>query len=187
MGDFGNWLLHEDQKDLWEIVVASVLNILFLVLIALLLWPLGSPMLAWRLAKGYSVLWGMVYFATMLGSRIQDYFRVNIYDHPDAFVYSNLAVSSILQIGWSAFAALVVQSFVAGASLWIMLILYFVGALSCLIAFFVVSAFYQGHIYRLISLPLALVAYIVFSVWPAIGRVLFGWFFNHILDPFELF
>jgi hypothetical protein len=187
MGEFGNWLLHEDQKDVWDILFACVLNIVFLLLIALLLWPLGSPMLAWRLAKGYSVLWGMVYFAAMLVSRIQDYFRVNIYDHPDAFVYSNLAVSCILQIGWSAFAALVVQSFVAGASLWSMSILYFVGALSCLVAFFVVSSFYKGHIYRFISLPITLVAYIVFSVWPASGRVLFGWFFDHIIDPFEFF
>lgn len=187
MGEFGKWLMHEDQKDLWEILFACVLNAVFLALIALLLWPLGSPRLAWRLAKGYSVLWGVVYFAAMLVNRIQDYFRVNIYDHPDAFVYSNLAVSSILQIGWSAFAALTVQSFLAGASVWSVSILYFVGALSCLVAFYVVSAFYQGHIYRLISLPLTLVAYIVFNVWPASGRVLFGWFFDHIIDPFDLF
>lgn len=187
MGEFGKWLMHEDQKFLWELLVASLLNIVFLLLIALLLWPLGSPRLAWRLAKGYSVLWGVVYFASMLVNRIQDYFRVNIYDHPDAFVYSNLAVSSILQIGWSAFAALVVHSFVAGAPFWIAAILYFVGTLSCLIAFYDVSAFYQGHIYRLISLPLALVSFIVFSVWPAVARVLFGWLFDHIIDPFDLF
>ena len=187
MGEFGKWLMHEDQKDLWEILVASVLNIVFLVLIALLLWPLGSPMLAWRLAKGYSVLWGMVYVASMLVNRIQDYFRVNMYDHPDAFVYSNLAVSCSLQFGWSAFAVLTLQSFVGSASLWIVSVLYLVGVLSCLVAFFVVSAFYQGHIYRFISLPLALVNFIVFSVWPASGRVLFGWFFDHVIDPFELF
>ena len=187
MGEFGKWLMHEDQKDLWEILFASLLNIVFLLLIALLLWPLGSPGLAWRLAKGYSVLWGVVYLAAMLVNRIQDYFRVNIYDHADAFVYSNLTVSCILQIGWSAFAALIVHSFVAGASLWIAAILYLVGVLSCLVAFYVVSAFYQGHIYRFISLPFALVAYIVFSVWPASGRVLFGWFFDHIIDPFDLF
>lgn len=187
MGEFGKWLMHEDQKDLWEIVFASLLNVVFLALVALLLWPLGRPALAWRLAKGYSVLWGVVYLAAMLVNRIQDYFRVNIYDHADAFVYSNLAVSCILQTGWSAFAALVVHSFVGGASLWMTLILYLVGTLSCLVTYFVVSSFYQGHIYRFISLPLALVAYIAFSVWPASGHVLFGWFFDHIIDPFDLF
>lgn len=187
MGEFSKWLMHEDQKLLWEIVVASLLNIVFLLLIALLLWPLGSPLLAWRLAKGYTVLWGMVYFAAMLVGRIQDYFHVNIYDHPDAFVYSNLAVSSVLQIGWAAFAVLTLQSFSGGAPRWIAVIFYLIGALSCLVAFFVVSAFYMGHIYRLISLPFAFVSFIVFSVWPASGRVLFGWFFDHIIDPFELF
>lgn len=188
MGEFGKWLTHEDQKDLWEILFASLLNIVFLLLLALLLWPLlGSPRLAWRLAKGYSVLWGVVYVAAILVNRIQDYFRVNIYDHADAFVYSNLAVSCILQTGWSAFAALTVQSYAAGAPPWVALILYLVGTLSCLVAFFAVSSFYQGHIYRFISLPLALVGYVVFNVWPASGRVLFGWFFNHIIDPFNLF
>jgi hypothetical protein len=81
-------------------------------------------------------------------------------------------------MGWSAFAALTVHISVAGAPRWIALILYFVGVLSCLVAFYVVSAFYQGHIYRMISLPLTLISFIVFSVWPASARVLFGWFFN---------
>jgi hypothetical protein len=187
MGEFSKWLLHEDQKHVFEILFASVLSIVFLTLTALLLWPLGSAMLAWRLAKGYSVLWGMIYLASMFVNRIQDYFRVNIYDHADAFVYSNLAVSCILQIGWSAFAALKVHSFIGGAPLWTMLILYLVGVLSCLVAYFAVSSFYQGAIYRFISLPLALVGFGVFSVWPASGRVLFGWFFDFIVDPFDLF
>jgi hypothetical protein len=187
MGEFGKWLMHEEQKDLWEILFASLLNIVFLALVALLLWPLGSQRLAWRLAKGYSVLWGVVYVAAMLVNRIQDYFRVNIYDHADAFVYSNLAVSCVLQTGWSAFAALTLQSFVGGAPRWMALILYLVGTLSCLVALFAVSAFYQGHIYRFISLPLALVGFVVFSLWPASGRGLFGWFFDHIIDPFALF
>jgi hypothetical protein len=187
MGEFGKWLLHEDQKDLFELLFACVLNIVFLSLVALLLWPLGSPMLAWRLAKGYSVLWGMIYLAVMLVGRIQAYFRVNIYDHPDAFVYSNLAVTCILQAGWAAFTALIVHNYVGGTPLWLAVSLYLVGGLSCLVAFIAVSAFYQGHVYKFISLPFALVCFVVFSVWPAIGRTLFGWFFDHIVDPFDLF
>ena len=30
----------------------------------------------------------------------------------------------------------------------------------------------------LISLPLALAAFLVFSVWPASGRAIYGWFFR---------
>jgi len=178
-GEFSKWLLHEDQKELFEILVAIALNVVFLVLIVLLLWPLlGRPSLASRLAKGYGVLWGLTFVAAMLGNRIQDYFRVNIYDRPNAYVISNLAVSCFLQVGWSAFAALTVENFVPGAPVWVAVILYLVGGLSCLIAFFAVSSFYQGHVYKFISLPLALLSFIVFGVWPAGGRLMYGWFFE---------
>jgi hypothetical protein len=177
-GEISKWLLHDDQKELFEILFAATLNILFLALVALLLWPLGRPQLAFRLAKGYVVLWVNVYAAAVLVNRIQRFFGVNIDDHPDTYVVSNLAVSGFLQAGWSAFAALVVHSFAPGTPIWITLILYLVGVLSCLVAFFAVSSFYQGHIYKFVSLPLALISFIIFSVWPASGRVIYGWYFE---------
>ncbi len=178
MGVFEKWLLHEDQKDLFEVLVAVGLNLIFLAFISLLLWPPGRPLLALRLAKGYVILWGVIFVASAVGYRIQQFFGVNIYDHPDAYVNSNLAVSGFVQAGWSAFAALTVQSFVAGAPFWLVLVLYLVGSLSCLVAFFALAWFYQGHIYKLICLPLGLVSFIMFSVWPAGGRLMYGWFFN---------
>jgi hypothetical protein len=178
MGEFSKWLLHDDQKNLFEFLFALTLSLFFLALVALLLWPLGKAMMAFRLAKGYGYLWAILYIASSLVSRIQEYFRVNQYDHADAYVNSNLAVSCLLQIGWSAFAALTVHGFVAGAPIWMIVILYFVGVLSCLIAYCVVSSFYQGHIYKMISLPLALVCFIVFSVWPASVRLMYGWLFE---------
>jgi hypothetical protein len=178
MGDLIKWLMNDEQKDLFEVLFASALNIAFLALVALLLWPLGRPVLAFRLAKGYGVLWVVICVIAILVNRIQKLFRVNLYDHANAYVNSNLAVTCFLQAGWAAFAALTVQGFVAGAPNWFVVVLYSVGVLSCLIAFFAVISFYQGHIYKLISLPLALVSFIVFSVWPASGRAIYGWFFN---------
>jgi hypothetical protein len=99
-----------------------------------------------------------------------------MYDHPDAYVNSNLAISCFLQAGWSAFAALVVYSFATAAPVWLMLILYLVGILSCFITFNIVSSFYQGHVYKIISLPLAFVGFIIFSIWPAGGRLTYGRF-----------
>ena len=177
-GEISKWLMHDDQKELFEILVAGILNVVFLALIALLLWPLGKPMLAFRLAKGYGILWIVTFVTVVLVERIYRFFRVDMYTHPDAFVLSNLAVSCFLQVGWSAFATFMVQSFVVSTPVWIVVTLYLVGVLSCLIAFFVVSSFYQGHIYKMISLPLALVSFIVFSVWPASGRVIYRWFFD---------
>jgi hypothetical protein len=178
MRDFVKWLVHDDQAELYGIVFASVLNIVFLLLVALLFWTVGSPGLAFRLAKGYLVLWVLTALTALLVNRGQRFFRVNIYNHPDAYVNSNLAVSCFLQAGWSAFAALIVYSFAVAAPVWLMLILYLVGILSCFIAYNIVSSFYQGHIYKIISLPLAFVGFIIFSIWPASGRLTFGRFFE---------
>ena len=167
MGEIGKWLRHEDQKDLFEFLFAGALNLVFLALITLLLWPLGKVALAIRLAAGYIVLWIVIVVTVLLVSRIQKSLGVNLYDHPNAFVISNLVVSCFLQVSWSVFAALSVAPAVAGAANPSRVLLYLVGGTSCLLAFFVVSAFYQGHIYKFISLPLALISFIVFSLWPA--------------------
>ena len=177
-GDIGKWLLHDDQKEVFDLLFAGALNAVFLALIALLLWPLGKTMLAFRLAKGYGVLWIVTIVVVLLANRLQRFFRVDMYTHADAYVISNLVVSCFLQVGWSAFAALTVQSFLVSAPIWIVAALCLLGALSCLVAFFAVTAFYHGHVYKMISLPLALISFTVFSVWPASGRAAWGWFFD---------
>lgn len=177
-GGFSKWLMSDKQEELFEILVAGVINLVFLALIALLMWPLGKLSLAFHLAKGYGVLWVLTWVASLLGNRIQKYFRVNIYDRSNAYVISNLAISCFMQAGWSAYAALTLPGFVQAAPTWIVVTLYLVGVLSCLVAFFAVSSFYQGHIYKLVSLPLALIGFVVFSVWPAGARVTYGWFFD---------
>ena len=178
MGELVKRLTQDDQKDFFEILVALVLNVLFLGLVALGLWPLDRHALALGLAKGYGVLWIVVGGAAVLVPRIQRLFRVDLYERGNAYVVSNLAVSCFLQVGWAAFAALSVRGFLAGAPGWVVVVLYLVGTLSCLIAFFVVSSVFQGAIYRLVSLPLALAGFAVFSVWPASGRALYRWFFR---------
>jgi len=57
MRQLNKWLMHDGQEELFEILFACALNLLFLALIVLLLWPLGRPLLAIRLAKAYGILW----------------------------------------------------------------------------------------------------------------------------------
>lgn len=178
MGVFIDWLLHDDQKDLFEFLVALSLNLLFLELAALVLWPLGRLPLAIALAKGFGVLWIAVWATAALANILQRAFRVNMYDRATAYVVAGLATGGGLQMGWSAFAALTVSDQGAGASFWTAAILAVVGALACLAAYYVVSSVYQGAIYRLVNLPLALISFLVFSVWPASARALYGWFFQ---------
>jgi hypothetical protein len=53
MREFTKWLLYDNQKELFQYPYANALNLLFLTLIALLLWPLDKTILAFHLAKGY--------------------------------------------------------------------------------------------------------------------------------------
>ena len=70
-GPISKWLMHDDQKLLFEILVACILNVIFLVLITLLLWPLGKSMLALLLAKGYGLLWIGLYVTFILVFRVR--------------------------------------------------------------------------------------------------------------------
>ena len=178
MKEITRWLLHDDQKDFFEIATSIILTVLFLILTALLFWIFGWRGVALHLAKGYGILWLATFVTVILLGQIQRYFRVNLYDRSNVYLVSNLLASVILQAGWAAFAADTIRNFVENISGWMIAVLYLVGTLSCIIAFYAVSSLFQGHIYRLISFPLALVSFIVFSVWPASGHFLYGWFFD---------
>ena len=178
MGQFSKWLLHEDQNDLFNYLFAVALNILFLAITALLLWPMGQAGMAWRFTKGYWVFWVVLFWTAILLLLVQRRIRMDMYSHYDAYVISGLVLSGVIQAGWSAFAALLVREFTAGVSIWGDIALYGVGVFSCYVAFVIVSAFYMGSIYRFTNLLLAMISFIVFSLWPAAARVIYGWFFN---------
>jgi hypothetical protein len=178
MGEFSKWLLHEDQKEFFDYVFAIVLNAVFLVLIALLLWPMGRATMALSLAKGYWIFWTAVIVTACVLALLQRIFRMNLYDHFDAYVITGLIFSGFVQVGWSAFVAPVVHNFAAGAPIWMAIVLYAVGVVSCWVASVIVAAFYMGSLYRMVNLILAVLSFIAFSVWPKTGGVIYGWFFD---------
>jgi hypothetical protein len=178
MGQFSKWLLHEDQKEFFDYLFALVLNIVFLALTALLLWPLGRTTVAFRLAKGYWSFWAAVILFACVLVLVQRIFRMDLYSHYNAYVITGLAVSGFLQAGWSAFAALLVHNSAAGASVWTMIALYAGAVVSCYVACVIVGAFFMGALYRMVNLAVALVSFILFSIWPAAGSAIYGWFFN---------
>jgi hypothetical protein len=171
-------LIQDAPIEALDFIVIFVFNVIFLGLVALALWPLGMSPLAVRLAKAYAVLWGAVSFAHTALTMIQSILRLNIYDNYDAFVYSNISVGAVLLPCWSAFAALEVRVFVEGASFWTAALLYFVGFLASFVAWKVVCTFYRGYLYQVVKLPIALVSFVLFALWPASGRALYGWFFD---------
>jgi len=171
-------LIQDAPVEALDFVVILVFNLLFVGLAALVLWPLGLAGLAARLAKAYAVLWAAASFVHMALSVAQAILRINLYDHPDAFVYTNLAASALLLPAWSAFAALAVRGPAADASFWTAALLYLFGFLASFVAWKVVCTFYRGYIYQLVNLPVALASYVLFAAWPPAGRALYGWFFD---------
>lgn len=178
MGQFAKWLLDEKQKELFDYLFAIALNAVFLGLVALLLWALGKAAMALSFAKGYWIFWTAV-IATACGlALLQRIFRMNLDDHFDAYVITGLIFSGFVQVGWSAFAAPVIHSYVAGAPIWMAIMLYVIGVISCWVATVIVAAFYMGSLYRTVNPVLALISFVVFSVWPNAGRAMYGWFFD---------
>ncbi len=178
MGEFSKWLLHEEQKELFELLFALALNVVFLALVALLLWPLGKAALAWRLLKAYWLFWILLSNTSLLLYRLQSWFRVDMYSHFNAYVISALVVSGFLQAGWSAFAALTARDYAADASLWVAFALYVVGFISCQVACAALAPYYGGQIYRYVNVILAAAAFVLFALLPAAARALYGWFFG---------
>jgi hypothetical protein len=171
-------VLDRASADAWQVIVAVALCLLFPALVALSLWPVGRAALALRLLKGFCVLWLVVLVVYLVMAFVQRRLRVDLYSHPDAFAVSNILVSAILMLGWTAFAALAARDAAGGAGLWLAGGLYFAGFLSGVVACQVIGSFYSGHIYKFACLLLACAVFPVFAVWPAAARAVFGWFFN---------
>ena len=188
MGEFSKWLLHEDQKELFDYLFAIVLNIFFLALTTLLLWPLGMATFAWRLAKGYWIFWTVVIITSALMVLVQRFFRLGLYSRFDAYVISGLALSGFLQAGWSAFVALVVRSSLTTASIRMAIVVYAISVVSCYVAAVIVGAYYAGGLYRMANLAVAILSFVVFTIWPALAAAIYGWFFDLVsrLWPYSI-
>jgi hypothetical protein len=111
----------------------------------------------------------------VLGQRI---FRMDLYSRFDAYVISALAVSAFIQLGWSAFAALAIHDAVVGTSVWVVVVVYAVGVISSYVASVAVGALYMGALYRMVNAVLAILSFILFSLWPTAGATIYGWFFD---------
>jgi hypothetical protein len=171
-------LPRDDQKTLWEYTAAALLLVIFLVVAGLSLWPAGKLLLVLRLAKGYALFWVILTGTWWLLTLLQRMLRIESDPPSSVYVFANLGLSAFLATGWSAFAALVVGSFLAGATTGLTVVLQLVGFLSSLVASVMVGAFYQGTLYKMVNGPLALTSYIIFAEWPALARAIYGWFFS---------
>jgi uncharacterized membrane protein len=178
MGHFARWLLQDEQKEFFDYLFALVLNAVFLLLIALLLWPLGRAGMTWRLAKAYWIFWTVVIVVACLVALAHRIFRMDLYSHANAYVITGLVSGGFLQVGWSAVVAPIISDSLSGASVWVAIVLFAIGLVSCWVAAVIVAAFYRGSLYRMVNLALALASFVLFSVWPKAGSAIYGWLFE---------
>jgi len=178
MGVFARWLLHEDQKEWFDYFFALSLNAVFVAVIALLLWPFGKATVALSLGKAYWMFWTVLIVTSAVMVLAQRIFRMDLYSHYDAYVISGLIVSGFVQVGWSAYAASVVRSSAAEASIAVAIVLFIVGVISSWVASVIVGVYYMGSIYRTVNSLLGILSFVVFCVWPAAGLAIYGWFFD---------
>lgn len=170
-----DWILADEQRPLYEFLVALAVNLVFLLIVTLIVLPLDRFELARRLAFGYVVFWialAVTVFLLILGQKI---LRLGEYSHFNTFVFSNFAHLLVLLAFWSAYAALIASSSGAGAPVWVAVVMYALCFLSCGIASTITGAFYFGTLYRVIALPFALVTFIIFAFWQTGAQCLAGW------------
>jgi len=186
MGEFSKWLIHDDRKELFDYLFAVAVNMFFLALTTLVLWPFGRATFALHLAKGYWVFWTVVIITSSVLVLVRRFFRMDLYSHFNAYVISGSALSGFLQIGWSAFVALAVRTSITNMSVWMEILVIVVGVVSCYVATVIVGAYYPGSIYRTVNLCLAALSFVIFIIWPAAGTAIYGWFFEFVrrFDPF---
>lgn len=178
MRQFGKWLIHDEQKQLFDHLFAAALNLILLAVLMLLFWPLGRIAFPIRLLKGFWVFWILLPLTALLLFAFRRVFRIDMYSHFNTYVISSLIVSCVLQTGWSAFAALTVRNSIAAAPWWLVVITYISGALTCFVTLTLLGAYYTGSIYRQFNALVGAISFVLFSVWPSAPRVLFGWFFD---------
>lgn len=153
----------------------AVWNVIVLAVVAAMLLPVGRWRLLWELARGFAVLWGVLFLAAWLMMLLQH--RLRIEDDPpsDAYVLSNMAVCVVLLVIWGGYTALLVRASTTGAPLWLSVLVHATGVLAAHAAFSAICAIYTGSIYRMISLGSAVGAFALFAAWPSAARALFGW------------
>lgn len=161
-----------------EILFGLGVNLLLLLLCLPIFWAIGFLSGWWQLARGFALLWLLLILINEGISLLYQWFRIDLYTHGNVYLVCNLVLSCLLQMGWSAFAALTLLHGPVALGGWTLILLAIVALLSCLVAFFIVSSIFRGVFYRLISLPVALVSLLLFGLWPAAAHFLYGWFFQ---------
>ncbi len=155
-----------------DFLIALLISLVFFVVAGALLWFAGQTVFLGQLAGAYVLFCFGVLAVSLIGMLIMQLARVNFHDHFNTYVILNVALGALPVVLWSAFAARLAANGAGGFSALSAALLHVCGFLSCYTAYTVVTSQFNGTLYRMILLPLALIGYVVFAVFPWLASLL---------------
>ena len=161
-----------------DFVIPIVINLVFLIIVTLILWPMGKIQLSFQLGKGFIVFWLITLVSIVVVAAIQRRLRMSIYEHFTAFVISNLIHGLILLSCLAAFVSIAIHNATESGAFVVTVLLWIVGVLSCAVAHLILTTFHKGTIYALSNFVVTIVSFAVFGIWPALAQKTYGWLFD---------
>lgn len=143
-------------------VIIVGINILFVAIAAWVCWLMGHVAFIGPLVLGFVGLWAAMIVITTLLAVIARYNRqFNMYDRAALYLGANIITSAVPLLAFVAYIVMQAHQAVLGAG-WIeRLALYGVGFLASYIAHAIVTVFFNGQLYAIINLFIALIGYLL--------------------------
>lgn len=161
-----------------DFLIPIVMNVAFITIAALVLWPMGKTSSAFQLAKGFVVFWVVTLVTVVAVAVVQRMLRISADNHEVAFIGSNVIHGMFLVTGWAAFASLVVHAATQNTTSVATIVIWIVGVLSCLMAYTILTTFHPGTIYTLFNSVTTILSFAIFGIWPGLAQKTYGWFFD---------
>jgi hypothetical protein len=165
--------MNDDAKSaIGDLLIALAICATFFLVAGILMWFAGQSVFFWQLAGGFVLFTLGVLAISLIGMLIQAAARINMYDRTNIYVGLNIVLSALPVLVWTAYAAHLASGAVNGFGMLSAAATHLVGFLSCYAAHTMVHSQFRGTIYALITLPIGLLGYVVFAVFPWLARIL---------------
>lgn len=161
-----------EKSAIGDLLIALALCAVFFLVAGIVLWLAGQSVFFWQLAGGFVLFTLGVLAIALIARLIYGVARINMYDRANAYVALNIVLSVLPMLIWTAYAAHLASGAVNGFGLMSAAATHLTGALSCYAAHTMVHSQFRGTIYALVTLPIGLVGYALFAVFPWMARLL---------------
>lgn len=154
------------QSNNGTIKFAILFNIIFLAVFSLGTWLTGTYHIIIKFIIGYGLLWVVLLFLMGILRGLRE-FKFDEENKHRSYVFINIITSSILIISWSIFASFQITG-INEMSILRKILMHVLGFLSTYTCYAIVTTYYEGRAYKKFGLPVCLISYPLFSIWPEI-------------------